>query len=80
MSGMAVGLADNRDRPASAGGANSPYLDTTEVGPCARNPSAGRFRRRRRIGASSPGRGLPAHPGLSGACAVAWPVAGTFSR
>jgi len=26
---MAVGLADNRDRPAQAGGANSPYLDTT---------------------------------------------------
>ena len=26
---MAVGLADNRDRPATAGGANSPYLDTT---------------------------------------------------
>ncbi len=25
---MAVGLADNRDRPAPAGGANSPYLDT----------------------------------------------------
>ena len=26
---MAVGLADNRDRRAPAGGANSPYLDTT---------------------------------------------------
>jgi CrcB protein len=35
---MAVGLADNRDRPATAGGANSPYLDTTRGRPVRPEP------------------------------------------
>ena len=81
---MAVGLADNRDRPAPAGGANSPYLDTRR-GRSVRPEHAGqqvdgRLVRSWGMRASRRGRGVPPARGRCGGCAAGWDAAGTSSR
>ena len=81
---MAVGLADNRDRPAPAGGANSPYLDTRR-GRSVRPEHAGQQVDRRLVrswgdAGVAPGERRPPARGRCGACAAGWDAAGTSSR